>query len=81
MDAKIMEGIKERLTHIQELAQEIEAVPNLLPNLQQMKEIKQKCQQIRKNTQWIDERLKRLVWGSGGPSDSWPTGQKKSKDW
>ncbi len=78
MDSKLVEEIKQRLIRVKELAQEIEDVPNLLPDLWTMKGIDKKCQEIKEHAQWIEDRLD---WGSGGSYDTWPSGTKKPRDW
>ncbi len=69
MDTRLVEEIKRRLDRVKELAQEIEDVPNLLPDLWTMRGIDKRCQEIKEHIGWIESRLD---WGSGGSYDTLP---------
>jgi hypothetical protein len=60
VDQHKLDEIHQRLSRIQKLAAEIEAVPNLLPDLWSMKKIDEKCREIQDHCQWI-----RAALGSG----------------
>lgn len=78
MDSQLLSQMKTKLEHVKELAQEIEDVPNLLPDVWTMKGIDRKCQEIKQDVQWVEERL---FWGSGGTEGQWPPEQPKRRDW
>ena len=63
-DSHKLNEIHQRLSRIQQLAGEIEAVPNLLPDMWSMKGIDKKCREIQDHCQWIASSLGT---GDGGP--------------
>jgi hypothetical protein len=63
VDQYKLDEIHQRLSRIQQLAAEIEAVPNLLPDLWSMKKIDEKCREIQNHCQWI---IAALGTGHGG---------------
>jgi hypothetical protein len=59
--------IHNKLSHIQKLAAEIEAVPNLLPDMWTMEDIDKKCREIQQECKEIGESLGT---GDGRPGSS-----------
>lgn len=66
VDSQVLNEIHQRLFRIQELAAEIEAVPNLLPDMWTMKKVDSKCKEIQGHCQWIGTRLGTGDGGSTG---------------
>ena len=61
-----LDEIHNRLSRIQQLAAEIESVPNLLPDMWTMKGIDKKCREIQQHCQWISSSLGTGDGSSGG---------------
>lgn len=57
MSSQIAAEIHQRLRRIESLAEEIEQVPNFTPDLWTMKQVDQKCQEIRRHCTWIDQHI------------------------
>jgi hypothetical protein len=64
MPTAIVGSVYDRLRRIKSLAQEIEDVPNLAPDVWTMQKIDKKCQEIRQHADWINEQVQKYI-GTG----------------
>jgi len=64
MPSGVVAQVHDRLNRIRTLAQEIEDVPNLLPDMWTMRDIDKKCQEIRSNANHVLQAMNKYI-GTG----------------